>query len=103
MIGNGNLWGLKMILNVNDRFSKEDIVAMVDAAGALHFDNWYKNTLEYKNSEFVVSLIPDYRDTCTAIESLRELLLLEDYVSVTVLKGTGKPFEWEWYKSGDEG
>lgn len=89
------------MINVNDNFTKDQIINIVDAAGELKFHQWYKNTLMYKNQGFVVTLIPDYRDTCRSVETLKELLLCEDYMSVGVFKGEGKPFEWEWYSRGD--
>lgn len=87
--------------DLSGKISIEEIIYMVDACGELSFDNWYKNTLTYKNDSYTVCIIPDYRDTCEAVETLTSLLYCEDYTCVSVFKGTEKPFEWEYSKEGD--
>lgn len=83
------------------KLTKEDVVAMVDAAGHLVFDHWYKNDLHYKNDEYHVILRPDYRDHCGAMHTLAELLNCDDYESVQVLKGKQKPYEDVFYHNNN--
>lgn len=81
---------------------KEEIIELVDSAGSIKFQNWYKNELTYSNGEYTVVICPAYTDTCDAETSLSSLLFCEDYNHVYVFKGKGKPWDWEWYKEGDQ-
>lgn len=82
--------------------TKDEVVKLVDAAGPLKFVEWYKNSLKYENKEYVVDIIPEYRDCLVAEETLEDMLTCEDYTSVNVFKGKEKPWEWEWCKDGDD-
>lgn len=83
--------------------SKEEVISLVDSeeAGALVFTHWYKNTLHYQNNLYTVTIVPDYRDECGKEETLNHLLCCEDYNFVNVFEGLEKPFNSEWYKTGD--
>jgi hypothetical protein len=83
------------------KLTKEEIIEIVDNDGTLIFDNWYKNTLTYKNENYTVTIIPDYRDGCNREETLNSLMLCEDYRSVDVYKGIKKPLEELFSKKGD--
>lgn len=81
--------------------TKKDIISLVDAEGALVFDNWYKNKLLYSNKKFTVVIVPDYRDELLRKETLTNMLCCEDYHSVSVYLRLEDPFQQEWYKEGD--
>lgn len=81
--------------------TKEEIIELVDSAGVIKFQNWYKNQLTYCNDEYTVVICPGYSDYCDKNTSLYDLLLCEDYDHVYVCKGQNKPWEWEWFKTGD--
>ena len=90
---------LKMEIN------KEEVLKLVDSVGKLHFDHWYKNTLFYKNEQYLVELRPDYRDHCEAEETLENLLTCEDYESVNIFDHTklneNKKPKHIFYKKGE--
>jgi len=86
---------------VDKKLNKKEIVEQVDAIGKLIFQHWYKGDLVYKNDGYTVTIRPDYRDQCEATETLESLLQSEDYDNVNVFKGKEKPWEWDWYKKGD--
>ena len=81
--------------------TKEEVLELVDGAGVLEFKGWYKNALSYSNGEYLVEIVPKYRDNLCPTESLKDLLSCEDYQHVMVYKGTSKPWAWSWYKQGN--
>lgn len=101
LYNNLKFWRVENKMNVN----KEEILKLVDGVGKLHFDHWYKNSLFYKNKQYLIEIRPDYRDHCEAEETLENLLTCEDYYHVNVydhtkLNENEKPTHI-FYKKGD--
>jgi hypothetical protein len=72
--------------------NKEEVIRVVDSFGMLSFDHWYKGDLIYKSSGslYIVIFRPDYKDDCSAQETLASLLSCGDYDYVQVMYGSGR-------------